>query len=256
VSLAEYALEGAVARITLNRPPVNALNGELIAAIDEAISQASDDAVRAVVIHGGKHFAAGADIKRFVDAFEGEGTNEPMASGLADTVRRLERLEKPVIAAITGYALGGGLELAMGADFRFMADDAKVGQPEILLGIIPGAGGTQRLQRLIGFQKAKELNMSGRHVAADEARELGIVDQVHPADAVIDAAMTHAAAFATGPTKAYAAVKQAMGEGFGRAIDDAMMAERDAFNGCFSTEDAKTGILAFINKEKADFVGR
>ncbi len=256
MSLAEYTLEGAVARITLNRPPVNALNAELIAAIDAAIVKASDDSVRGVVIHGGKHFAAGADIKRFVDAFESEGANEPMASGLADTVRRLEQLEKPVIAAITGYALGGGLELAMGADFRFMATDAKVGQPEILLGIIPGAGGTQRLQRLIGFQKAKELNMSGRHVSADEALELGIVDQVHPADAVVDAAMEHAAAFATGPTKAYAAVKQSMGEGYGRPIDDAMEAERLAFNGCFATEDAKAGILAFINKETADFRGR
>ncbi|MDJ0960423.1 MAG: enoyl-CoA hydratase-related protein [Acidimicrobiia bacterium] len=256
MSLAEYTVEGAVARIALNRPPVNALNAELIASIDTAIDQASDDTVRAVVIHGTKHFAAGADITRFVDAFESEGANEPMASGLADTVRRLEQLEKPVIAAITGYALGGGLELAMGADFRFMADDAKVGQPEILLGIIPGAGGTQRLQRLIGFQRAKELNMSGRHVPADEALALGIVDQVHPADAVVEAAMTHAAAFATGPTKAYAAVKQAMGEGYGRPIDEAMAAERDAFNGCFSTEDAKTGILAFINKEKPDFVGR
>ena len=256
MSLAEYTVEGAVARIALNRPPVNALNGELIADIDSAVAQAEDDAIRAVVIHGGKHFAAGADIKRFVDAFEGDGAAEPQASGLADVVRRLERLDKPVIAAITGYALGGGLELAMGADFRFMADDAKVGQPEILLGIIPGAGGTQRLQRLIGFQKAKELNMSGRHVPADEALALGIVDRVHAADTVVGAAMEHAAAFASGPTKAYAAVKRAMGEGYGRPIDDAMAAEREAFNSCFSTEDAKIGILAFIAKEKPGFNGR
>jgi enoyl-CoA hydratase/carnithine racemase len=256
MSLAEYTLEGDVARITLSRPPVNALNAELIAAIDAAVAQAEDDAIRAVVIHGGKHFAAGADIKRFVDAFESGGAAEPQASGLAEVVRRLERLQKPVIAAITGYALGGGLELAMGADFRFMADDAKVGQPEILLGIIPGAGGTQRLQRLIGFQSAKEMNMSGRHVAADEALALGIVDQVHSAESVVDAAMAHAVEFAKGPTKAYAAVKQAMGEGFGRPIDDAMEVERGAFNACFTTEDAKTGILAFIAKEKPSFVGR
>jgi len=256
VSLADYTVEGAVARITLNRPPVNALNSELIADIDAAIARAEDAAIRAVVIHGGKHFAAGADIKRFVDAFDGEGDSEPQASGLADVVRRLESLEKPVVAAITGYALGGGLELAMGADFRFLADDAKIGQPEILLGIIPGAGGTQRLQRLIGFQKAKELNMSGRHVAADEALVLGIADQVHPADDVVGAAMSHAAAFAEGPTKAYGAVKRAMGEGYGRPIDDAMAAERDAFNACFATEDAQIGIKAFIAKEKPDFIGR
>ena len=144
----------------------------------------------------------------------------------------------------------------MGADFRFMAEDAKVGQPEILLGIIPGAGGTQRLQRLIGYQKAKELNMSGRHVGADEALALGIVDQVHPADDVVGAAMAYAAQFSKGPTKAYAAVKLAMGEGFARPIDEAMAIERDAFNGCFATEDAKTGIMAFIAKEAPSFIGR
>jgi enoyl-CoA hydratase len=256
VSLVQYAVEGAVARVTLDRPPVNALNGELIADIDAAVARAEDPQIRAVVIAGTKHFAAGADIKRFVDAFEGDGVDEPQASGLGEVIRRIERLEKPVIAAITGFALGGGLELAMGADFRYLADDAKVGQPEILLGIIPGAGGTQRLQRLIGFQKAKELNMSGRHVAADEALALGIADRVVAADELLEAAMADAARWAEGPTKAYAAVKQAMGEGYGRRIDAALAAERDAFNGCFATEDAKSGILAFIAKEKATFVGR
>jgi enoyl-CoA hydratase/carnithine racemase len=255
VSLVEYAVDGAVAVITLNRPPVNALNSELIGDIDAAIARAADDEVRAVVITGNRHFAAGADIKRFVDAFDGDGA-EPQASGLAATVRRLEQLQKPVIAAIPGYALGGGLELAMGADFRYLADDANVGQPEIQLGIIPGAGGTQRLQRLIGYQAAKELNMSGRHVAADEALALGIADKVLPAGELLDAAKADAARWAEGPTKAYGAVKQAMGEGFGRPIDEAMDVESDAFNSCFATEDAKIGILAFVNKEKADFTGR
>ncbi len=255
MSLVEYAIDGAVAVITLNRPPVNALNGELIDGIDAAISQVADDAIRAVVITGNRHFAAGADITRFVDAFDGDGA-EPQASGLAATVRRLEQLEKPVIAAIPGYALGGGLELAMGADFRYLADDAKVGQPEILLGIIPGAGGTQRLQRLIGYQAAKELNMSGRHVGADEALALGIADKVVPAAELLDLAKSDAARWAQGPTKAYAAVKQAMGEGFGRPIGEAMAVESDAFNACFATEDAKTGILAFVNKEQADFKGK
>ena len=255
VSLVEYAVDGAVAVITLNRPPVNALNGALIEDIDAAIAQAADDALRAVVITGNRHFAAGADITRFVEAFDGDGA-EPQASGLAATVRRLEQLEKPVIAAIPGYALGGGLELAMGADFRYLADDAKVGQPEILLGIIPGAGGTQRLQRLIGYQAAKELNMSGRHVGAEEALALGIADKVLPADELLTVAKADAARWAEGPTKAYAAVKRAMGEGFGRPIDEAMAVESDAFNACFATEDAKTGILAFVNKEPADFKGK
>lgn len=255
VSLVDFAVDGAVAVITLNRPPVNALNGELIADIDTAITAAQDDAIRAVVITGNRHFAAGADIKRFVDAFDGDGA-EPQASGLAGTVRRLEQISKPVIAAIPGYALGGGLELAMGADFRYLADDATVGQPEITLGIIPGAGGTQRLQRLIGYQKAKELNMSGRHVAADEALVLGIADKVVPAADLLDVAKADAARWAEGPTKAYGAVKQAMGDGSGRPIDDAMAVESAAFNGCFATEDAKIGILAFVNKEKPEFTGR
>ncbi len=254
MELVDYNVQGSVARITLNRPPVNALNADLIADIDTAISMASDDTIRAVVIHGSKHFAAGADIKRFVDAFESEGS-EPMASNLGDVVRRLEQLEKPTIAAISGYALGGGLELAMGADFRYMAEDAKVGQPEILLGIIPGAGGTQRLQRLIGYQAALHLNMSGRHVPADEALALGIADKVLATDELVTTAMTDAAEWANGPTKGYAAVKRAMGGGYGKPIDAALAEERDAFNWVFRTDDAKTGILAFVNKEQAEFGG-
>ncbi len=255
MELVEYAVEGAVALITLNRPPVNALNADLIGDIDEAIGLASDGSIRAVVITGNRHFAAGADITRFVDSFS-SGADEPMASGLLATVRRLEQLKKPTIAAVTGYALGGGLELAMGADFRYLADDAKVGQPEILLGIIPGAGGTQRLPRLIGYQKAKELNMSGRHVRADEALALGIADKVVPGDELVSTAMADAAEWAKGPTLGYAAVKQAMGEGWGRPIDEALDAERQAFSDVFATEDARTGITAFIAKETPGFVGR
>jgi enoyl-CoA hydratase/carnithine racemase len=254
VELVDYAVEGAVARITLNRPPVNALNADLIGDIDSAVAMAEDDAIRAVVVTGTKHFAAGADIKRFVDAFDSAGS-EPMASGLGVVVRRLELLQKPTIAAIQGYALGGGLELAMGADFRYLAVDAKVGQPEILLGIIPGAGGTQRLPRLIGYQAAKHLNMSGRHVGAEEAVALGIGDKVVSADELVETAMADAAQWAKGPTKGYAAVKRAMGDGYGQPIYDALDFERDAFNWVFGTADAKKGILAFVNKEQADFDG-
>ncbi|GBE24279.1 MAG TPA: enoyl-CoA hydratase/isomerase family protein [Actinobacteria bacterium] len=254
MSLVHYEIVDAVAKITLDRPPVNALSGELIADIDEAVTRAQSDDIRAVVITGTKHFAAGADIKRFVDAFDSD-SDEPIASTLSGVVRRLEQLEKPVIAAIQGYALGGGLELAMGADFRYVGESAKVGQPEILLGIIPGAGGTQRLQRLAGYQVAKELNMSGRQVGAEEAVALHIADKVCADDELVDVAMADAARWATGPTKAYFAVSRAMSEGYGRAIDEAMMVERDAFEMVFRTDDAKTGILAFVNKEKPDFRG-
>lgn len=254
MGLVEYETTGAVARITMNRPPVNALDSKLIADIDEALSAAEDPAIRAVVIAGGKHFAAGADITRFIDAFDTE-SSETQASGLGAVVRRLELLQKPTIAAITGYALGGGLELAMGADFRYMASDAKVGQPEILLGIIPGAGGTQRLARIVGFQAAKEMNMSGRHLTAAEAHALGLADEVIEPDELSDDVMAAAARWAEGPTRAYWAVKKSMGDGYGHSIDAALEIERDAFDEVFVTADAKTGILAFVNKQKPDFSG-
>ncbi|MCP4309068.1 MAG: enoyl-CoA hydratase/isomerase family protein [bacterium] len=255
MSLVDYAVSGAVAQITLNRPPVNALDSELIADIDAAITQAEDPAIRAVVINGTKHFAAGADITRFVDAFDSEDS-EPQASGLGAVIFRLEGLQKPTIAAISGYALGGGLELAMGADFRYLADDAKVGQPEILLGIIPGAGGTQRLARIIGFQKAKALIFSGRHIGADEAEVLGLADKVVAPEALLETALADAAQFTMGPTRAYWAVKKAMGAGYGLSIESALGVEREAFEEVFATDDAKTGILAFVNKEKPDFSGK
>jgi enoyl-CoA hydratase len=253
MSLVDYAVDGAVAKVTLNRPPVNALNSELIADIAAALTAAEDPEVRTVVIHGNRHFAAGADITRFVDSFDSD--EELQASEVAGVALQLERLQKPVIAAISGYALGGGLELAMGADFRYLAEDAKVGQPEILLGLIPGAGGTQRLQRLVGYQVAKRLNMSGRHVPADEALDLGIADVVVPADQLIDRAMEDAAGWATGPTRAYAALKRAMADGYGRPMEEALAVERAAFNDCFRTSDAQAGILAFIAKETPEFTG-
>ena len=255
MSLVHYTTHGAVAKIELDRPPVNALNGELIADIDSALELASDAAIRAVVMHGSKHFAAGADIKRFVDSFDAGGS-EPQASGLAAVVRKLEQLQKPTIAAISGFALGGGLELAMGADFRYMAEDAKVGQPEILLGIIPGAGGTQRLQRIVGYQAAKEMNFSGRQVGAEEALDLRLADKVVAPDDLVATALEDATAWAAGPTKAYGFVKSTMTAGHGRPIDDAMAIEAEGFSGVFATADAKTGILAFVNKDKAEFEGK
>lgn len=254
MSLVEYAAHGAVAQITLNRPPVNALNSELIADLDEAIAEAEDPSVRAVVINGTKHFAAGADITGFLEVFDDDDA-EPPASGLGAVVLRFEALEKPTIAAIAGYALGGGLELAMGADFRYLAADAKVGQPEILLGIIPGAGGTQRLPRIVGFRAAKELNFSGRHISAEEAMEIRLADKVVAPDELIETALTDAARWATGPTRAYWAIKKAMSDGNGLALESALSVEREAFEEVFLTADAKRGVAAFLNKEQAEFSG-
>ncbi len=255
MSLVDYEVDGAVAVITLNRPPVNALNADLVAAVGEAVDRAAEPAVRAVVVTGAPHFAAGADITGFQAAFD-SGAEDSLAHSLADVVRDLERLPKPVIAAVRGYALGGGLELAMGADFIYLADDAQVGQPEIKLGIIPGAGGTQRLPRLVGFARAKELNYTGRFVGAEEALAIGLASKVAPAGELLDTAKADAARYADGPTVALGAAKQAMNEGWGRPIDDAMSAEAEAFAKCFATEDAKEGVAAFLAKRAPAFTGR
>ncbi|MEN8113737.1 MAG: enoyl-CoA hydratase-related protein [Actinomycetota bacterium] len=254
MDLVEYSVSDAVATITLNRPPVNALSAELVADIGEAVDKAADPAVRAVVITGGAHFAAGADITQFQAAFDGD-TDADLAGALSAVVSKLEALDKPTIAAINGFALGGGLELAMGADFRYLSETAKVGQPEILLGIIPGAGGTQRLARLTGYQRALEMCLTGRQVDATEALASGIADKVVPADELLATATADATRFANGPTAAYAAVKRSVAGGFGSSIADGLGIEADEFKRVFATGDARKGVAAFLAKEKPDFTG-
>lgn len=254
MSLVAYRREGAVALITLDRPPVNALSADLIEELDGAIAEAGADDVRAVVVTGEPHFAAGADITGFRAAFEA-GTEDTLASDLGGFVRRFEQLAKPTIAAVRGFALGGGLELALGADFRYLAEDARVGQAEIHLGIIPGAGGTQRLARVVGEHRSRELCMSGRQVAADEALAIGLADQVLPGEQLLEVAMNDAARWAQGPTRAYAAVKRASIGGYGLPIDDALAVEAEAFRDVFGTADAREGVSAFLEKRKPDFTG-
>lgn len=255
MNLVNYTVSNAVATIALNRPPVNALNAELIADIGAALSEAAADDVRAVIITGSPHFAAGADIAGFQKAFDSDG-DPGLAGSLSAVVAHLESLEKPTIAAIRGFALGGGLELAMGADLRYLADDARVGQPEILLGIIPGAGGTQRLPRLVGYQRALEMCMTGRQVDAVEAAEIGLADKVVPVDELFDTAMSDAVEFASGPTAAYAATKRAVAAGWGTPIDRGLDIEAGEFDRVFATNDARIGVAAFLAKEKPQFEGR
>lgn len=255
MSLVDLSREGAVALVRLNRPPVNALSAELSADLLEAFTECADPAIRAVVVTGEPHFAAGADITGFQAAFE-SGSDDVLATALTDAIWALEGLEKPTLAAVRGYALGGGLELAMGADFRYLAEDAKVGQPEILLGIIPGAGGTQRLPRIVGYQKAKELVYSGRHVPAGEALAMGLADKVVEAERLLEVAMEDAGRWAAGPTRAIAAAKKAINDGWGRSMREAIEIEAAQFAAAFASEDARQGVAAFLEKRKAEFSGR
>ena len=247
-------VDGAVALVRLDRPPVNALSEQVSIELREAFVQCQNPAIRAVVVTGKPHFAAGADIKGFKETFD-TGGRETSASSLRDAIEVLDGLAKPTIAAVHGFALGGGCELSLGCDFRYIAEDAKIGQPEIMLGLIPGAGGTQRLQRVVGFQTAKELVYTGRQVGAEEAREIGYADKVLPIDEVLDTAMSDAAEWATKATVAIAAAKEALALGRGVPLDEALAIEQKAFQETFATEDAVEGVNAFVEKRDAHFKG-
>lgn len=250
-------LDGPVATIRLDRPKMNALSIQLQAELGAAAAVVSSRAdVRAVVMYGGPRiFAAGADIKEMQAMSVGQMAAQ--AARLQDAFSALARIPKPTIAAVTGYALGGGLELALTADFRVLGDTARVGQPEILLGVIPGAGGTQRLGRLIGPAKAKDLIFSGRHVRADEALALGIADRVVPADQVYDEALSWARAYADGPSVALAAAKSAIDDGLAMGLAEGLRLESALFAGLFGTEDRAIGMTSFVEEGPghARFVG-
>jgi enoyl-CoA hydratase/carnithine racemase len=249
--------DSAVATIRLTRPPMNALNTQVQTELAEAAHHVgADPGIRAVVLYGGeKVFAAGADVKEFA----GQSHEYMMtdAARLTNALDALARIPKPVIAAVTGYALGGGCELALTADFRVSADNAKWGQPEILLGIIPGAGGTQRLPRIIGPSKAKDLIYTGRFVNADEALEIGLVDAVVPADKVYETALAMAAKFAKGPARALGAAKAAIDGGLDADLATGLRLESHLFASLFATEDRAIGMKSFIENGpgKATFTG-
>ncbi|SRR5579875_643349 len=251
-------VDASVATIRLDRPPMNALCAQLQDELAAAAAQVSgDDAVRAVILYGGeKVFAAGADIKEMADA--GYARMAADSRRLQDSFTAVARIGKPVVAAIAGYALGGGLELALCADFRVAGESARVGQPEIQLGIIPGAGGTQRLPRLIGPARAKDIIFTGRHVRAAEALSIGLVDKVVPDAEVYQAARDLVAGYANGPALALRAAKQAIDSGLETDLATGLEIERLHFTGLFATEDQRTGMRSFIESGpgKATFAGR
>ena len=250
--------EGGIATIRLDRPKMNALNGQVQSEIGAAAAEVSaDPAVHAVILYGGERiFAAGADVKEMSEA--GPGRIMELAAGIQTAFKAVAHIPKPVVAAITGYALGGGLELALCADFRVMGENAQVGQPEILLGIIPGAGGTQRLPRLVGVSKAKDLVYSGRFVNATEALAIGLADLVVADADVYTAAQNMAGRYVNGAPLALRAAKQAMDAGLGVDLDDGLEIERLHFTGLFATEDAEAGLQSFLENGpgKATFSGK
>jgi enoyl-CoA hydratase len=248
--------DGAVATIRLDRPPANALSEKVSLELWDAAREVdADDGVRAVVVWGGERiFAAGADVKAMVEF--GPREVEPSVGALEGALRHLEAVAKPVIAAINGYALGGGCELALACDFRYAAADARIGLPEIRLGIIPGAGGTQRLPRLVGLARARDLIFSGRHVDADEALDIGLVDAVAAPGRVYEEALARARTFAAGPSTAYRAAKLALLAAEGGSREAGLEVEREVFRELFATGDQKEGMRAFLEKRTPRFTGR
>jgi enoyl-CoA hydratase len=256
--LVRLEVDGGIGTIRLDRPPMNALDAQLQEEIRAAAHEASERRdVAAVVVYGGERvFAAGADIKQMRDMTYTDMADR--SGALQSSLSAVARIPKPTVAAITGYALGGGLELALCCDFRVCAQDAKLGQPEILLGIIPGAGGTQRLPRLVGPSRAKDLIYSGRFVDAAEALAIGLADEVVAPGEVYGAARRRVERYVGGPAYALRAAKEAVDRGLEVDLDTGLEIERLQFAALFATEDRTRGMTSFVEQGpgKATFEGR
>ena len=256
--LVRFEVEGGIGTIRLDRPPMNALNFEIQDGLHAAALEATARRdVSAVIIYGGeKVFAAGADIKEMQTMSYTDMVDRSAAFQAAFIA--IARIPKPTVAAITGYALGGGCELSLTCDFRVAADNAKLGQPEVTLGIIPGMGGTQRLSRLIGSAKAKDMIFSGRFVSAEEALRIGLVDEVVAPDEVYAAAHRRVERYVGGPAYAIRAAKEAIDRGLEVDLDTGLEIERMQFAGLFATHDRDIGMASFVEHRqgKAQFEGR
>ncbi len=251
-------VEGGIGTIRMDRPPMNAINVEVQDALHSAAAEAGTRRdVSAVIIYGGeKVFAAGADIKEMQPMSYTDMVDRSAA--LQAAFIAIARIPKPTVAAITGYALGAGCELTLACDFRVAADNAKLGQPEVLLGVIPGAGGTQRLSRLIGPARAKDMIFTGRFVAAEEALAIGLVDEVVAPEDVYAAARRRVERYVGGPAYAIRAAKEAIDRGLEVDLDTGLEIERMQFAGVFATRDRDIGMQHFVEHApgKAQFEGR
>jgi enoyl-CoA hydratase/carnithine racemase len=253
--LVHLEVDDGVGIVRLDRPPANAISLQLSLDLLDALEEAaSRDDVGALVLWGGpKLFAAGADIKEMVD--HGPDEIREQVTKLGDACDLLEAMPKISIAAITGFALGGGFELSLACDLRYAADDVKVGQPEVRIGVIPGAGGTQRMAWLAGVGVSRDLTYTGRQVVAEEAKALRLVERVLPSDQVLEAAVRDARAFARGPRRALAAAKEAIMAATGSPGPAGIAREKELFVALFGTDDQREGMRAFIEKRPPEFQG-
>jgi enoyl-CoA hydratase len=251
MSFIQLEQENHVAVLTINRPKaLNALNSEVLAELESVIDGLDTNEVRALIITGAgeKSFVAGADIAEMSTLSKAEG--EDFGRRGNRVFRKIETLPIPVIAAVNGFALGGGNELAMSCDIRICAENAVFGQPEVGLGITPGFGGTQRLARLVSPGMAKQLIYTAKNVKAPEALRIGLVNAVYPQEELMPAAKKMAAQIADNAPIAVRACKKAINEGLEKGMDDAIEFEAGIFGDCFETEDQRGGMSAFLNKEK------
>lgn len=251
-------VEDEIAIITLNRPErLNALNRDVVEELDQAIDMGErDGAVKVVVITGAgeKAFAAGADINEFT-GLKGTEALKHMQK-IQRVFLKIERLSKPVVAAVNGYALGGGCELMMACDIAYASETARFGQPEINLGIIPGAGGTQRLPRLVGKMRAKELILTGEMIDAAEAYRIGLVNKVVPPGELMNEVKRLCEKLKSKGAVALKLAKEAVEEGYDASLEEGLAIEAKAETICFSTEDKHEGVSAFLEKRKPAFKGR
>jgi len=247
-----------VATLRLDRPKMNAISLQVQAELRAACAEATErDDVRAVVVYGGERlFAAGNDVAEMAEMSYADMVRA--TRGVSHAATAIADIPKPTVAAVTGYALGGGCELTLACDLRIAAENATFGQPEVLLGIIPGAGGTQRLARLIGPSRAKDLIFTGRFVKADEALAIGLVDRVVPAESVYDEALAWAGRFTSAAALALRAAKECIDRGLETDLTTGLGIEQQQFAAVFATEDARTGMRSFLENGpgKAVFEGR
>ena len=248
-----YEVEGQIGIITINRPKaLNALNSAVLDELDKTLDAVDQEAIRCLILTGAgeKSFVAGADIGEMSTLTKAEG--EAFGKKGNDVFRKLETFPIPVIAAVNGFALGGGCEISMSCDIRICSENAVFGQPEVGLGITPGFGGTQRLARIVGTGKSKEMIYGARNIKAEEAYRIGLVNNVYPAEELMPAAKKLASTIARNAPIAVRNCKRAINEGIQVDMDQAIVIEEKLFGSCFETCDQKEGMNAFLEKRKVD----